>query len=86
MPTPIYFALTGRAQKNTAKSSTEAEYISLAVPTHELLWMNRLAGDLGCLISEPIIMNEDNHGVVKIIKSGTHQNRVKHLDIAYHIT
>ncbi|EPZ36514.1 hypothetical protein O9G_005616 [Rozella allomycis CSF55] len=43
-------------------------------------------GELGGLIFESIVMNEDHRGVVKIIISGTHQNRVKHLDIAYHIT
>ena len=71
-------------QKTVARSSTEAEYVSLSYATQEAVWLRRLMDDLGFGTQAPMKMYEDNNGAIELTKNAKHHNRTKHIDIAHH--
>ena len=73
-----------KKQATVAKSTTEAEYVSLSYATQEVIWMRKLLSDIGYKISEPTVVYEDNQGAMEIAKNPKFHNRTKHIDIAYH--
>ena len=73
-----------KKQKTVARSSTEAEYVSLSFATQEAVWLRRLLLSLGMGINGPTVMFEDNNGAIDLTKNAKHHNRTKHIDIAHH--
>lgn len=73
-----------RKQTCTAWSSCEAEYISLAEASRELLWIRRLLEDFHEKQPGATRVYEDNQSTIKLIKSKEFRNRTKHIDIKYH--
>lgn len=71
-----------RKQTCVAKSSTEAEYIALAVAVSELLWARQLISELGISICDAIPVYEDNQGVIHALKRWD-VKRLKHVDVKY---
>lgn len=71
-----------RKQITVALSSTEAEFVSLATTTAEVLWAKQLVTEMGIVISSPIIMYEDNQSTIKCLDSWT-TKRLKHIDVKY---
>ena len=71
-------------QKTVAKSSTEAEYVSLSYATQEAVWLRRLMESLGFGTQAPTILYEDNNGAIELTKNAKHHNRTKHIDISHH--
>ncbi|RPA77939.1 hypothetical protein BJ508DRAFT_195197, partial [Ascobolus immersus RN42] len=74
-----------RRQASTAASSTEAEWMSSALATQELLWIRHLLLEL----EEPwptTPLYNDNQGACIIARNPEHRNKLKHIDIAYNIT
>ena len=73
-----------KKQGTVAKSTIEAEYVSLSNATQELIWMRRLLSDVGYKIETPTTMYEDNQGAIEIAKNPRFHNRTKHIDIKFH--
>ena len=73
-----------RRQQTVAKSSTEAEYVSLSSATQELIWLRRLLSKLGIAFDSPTTVYEDNQGAIDISKNPKHHDRTKHIDVSHH--
>jgi hypothetical protein len=73
-----------KKQATVAKSTTEAEYVSLSHASQEAIWMRRLLCDIGCKTDQPTLLYEDNQGAIEISKNPKFHNRTKHIDITFH--
>ena len=71
------------AQKTTALSSTEAEYMALSDCSKQAIWIKTLIEELGFhLIAIPIY--GDNQGVIFIASNAVQESCTKHIDIQYY--
>ena len=77
---------SSKRQQTVAKSSTEAEYVALAMATQEVVWLRRLLSDLGIDTSAPTELREDNQGAIDLSKNPKHHGRTKHIDVSHHFT
>ena len=71
-------------QKTTALSTTEAEYMALALGCQEAKWLSQLLMELGVKDVTPVTMMEDNKGCRDLAANPAHHTRTKHIDIKYH--
>ena len=69
-----------RKQKVTARSSTEAEYRSLAQTSTELTWIRTLLTELHVSFQTPVIYC-DNQSAVSIAHNPVFHSRTKHMEI-----
>ncbi|GAA0154068.1 hypothetical protein LIER_12156 [Lithospermum erythrorhizon] len=67
------------------KSSTEAEYRSLATTACELKWRSYLFKDLQLPLSLLIPLRCDNQLAVHIVENVVFHERTKHLEIDFHL-
>lgn len=86
-----YFQLQGatiswqsKKQPVVALSSTEAEYISAATATKELLWLQSILSELGYPVQLPSVLYCDNQSCISLTKNPKFHERSKHIDIKYH--
>lgn len=77
---------SSKRQKTVARSSAEAEYVSLSMAAQEAVWLRCLLSDLGQCVPAPTIIYEDNNGAIELSKNAKNHNRTKHIDIAFHFT
>ncbi|XP_020703307.1 uncharacterized protein LOC110114695 [Dendrobium catenatum] len=75
---------TVKKHVTVAKSSTEAEYRSLSAATSEVIWLRRLAEELGIPQPSPTTIYCDNTSAIAIAKNPVFHNRTKHIEIDYH--
>lgn len=76
-----------KKQATVFRSSTEAEYRSMAATTCELLWrLSYLLKDLDVPISQPVTLFCDNKVAQQIAANPCYYQRTKHLDIDCHFT
>jgi len=68
----------------TAKSSTEAEYITLWEAGKEASWLRNLYNELGFTQTEPTIIMQDNTSTVAIAKNPMFHKCTKHIDSHFH--
>jgi hypothetical protein len=73
-----------KKQSVVAQSSTEAEYYALAEAVKESIWIKNLLSELNILVSEPIIINQDNQSTMAIATNPIQHQRVKHMDVRVH--
>ena len=73
-----------KKQATVAKSTTEAEYVALALATQEAIWLRSLLSDLGQELRSPTNIFEDNQGAIQLAKNPKFHNRTKHVDVTYH--
>lgn len=66
------------------RSSTEAEYRSLAYTTTELMWIKQLLKDLQAQISHPPLVLCDNVGAIFMSKNPVISTRSKHIALDFH--
>lgn len=78
---PVSWA--SKLQPTVAASTTEAEYISAAFATKEILWLKSLLFDFDMPLSS-IPVYCDNQAAIKIIRNPISSNRSKHIDVAFH--
>lgn len=77
-------AWSTKKQTGVARSSTEAEYRSLASTTSELCWIKSLFLELGVpLLTQPIIYC-DNVGATYLAANPVFHSRMKHIALDYH--
>jgi len=73
---------TTKKQPTVALSTTEAEYVALAMTSTELLWLKNILIDMGVSWKQPIKIYEDNQSVIHLLQRWEHK-RLKHIDIKY---
>jgi hypothetical protein len=64
-------------------STTEAEFVALALCIQELLYLRQLSGELLQTSDQPIIVFEDNQSTIKIATNAELHGRSKHIDVKY---
>ncbi|KAG8497686.1 hypothetical protein CXB51_007144 [Gossypium anomalum] len=73
-----------KKQPVVSRSSSEAEYRSLANCVSELLWVKQLLNELGLLLCRPPVIWCDNTSTVSMAANPTHHAKVKHVEIDHH--
>ena len=74
---------SSRKQKTTTLSSTEAEYVSMAECTQEVMFTMQLLRELtGVTIAG--IVYRDNVGLLFLVENKQVGQRTKHIDVRYH--
>jgi hypothetical protein len=75
-----------KRQKSIALSSTEAEYMALALGAKEAVWLRQLLEELQFPPTGPTLINVDNQSCIKLTKNPELHQQTKHIDIRYHFT
>ena len=80
-------AISWSSQKHSivALSSCEAEYIAATTATYQVVWMNRLIGELTNNEESTVKLMVDNQSAITLSKNPVHHNRTKHIDTRYHL-
>jgi hypothetical protein len=73
-----------KKQQCVALSSTEAEYVSAAMATQELLYLRTLLAELGHEQAEATTLFQDNQGAIILASDTVTTKRSKHIDIKFH--
>jgi hypothetical protein len=73
-----------KVQPTVALSSTEAEYMALAMATQEIMWLRQLLTDINLPPTSPTTIYEDNQGCIALTVGSKHHDRTKHIDTRYH--
>jgi hypothetical protein len=67
-----------------SRSSTEAEYCSLASATAELFWIQMILKDLGVFLADSPILWCDNLSTLALASNLMFHARTKHIEVDYH--
>jgi len=73
-----------KKQPVVSRSSTEAEYRSLAVTTAELYWLRMLFRELQVPLPAPPRIWCDNMGAIALASNPIYHARTKHVEVDYH--
>jgi hypothetical protein len=73
-----------RKQKTVSTSTTEAEYISLAVATNETLWLQHFIEEMGQSVQYPTPIYEDCQPAIAVATNTRNPALAKHIDVRYH--
>lgn len=77
-------AWASRKQESVSLSSTEAEYVSLALGISEEESLTMLLNEIGFKQNKPIVMFEDNQSCQKVAEGQREYKRMKHIDVKFH--
>ncbi|KAK0597079.1 hypothetical protein LWI29_021647 [Acer saccharum] len=80
--TPISWS--SKKQTTIARSSTEAEYRSVAATAAEINWVCFLLTDLGLSLSSVPVIYCDNVGATQLCSNPVFHSRMKHVAVDYH--
>jgi hypothetical protein len=80
---------TSRKQTSVATSSTESEYIAMAMCVKQAVWLGQILRDMGYSDyvgkhPETVSMKGDNQGALALVENPYLHERSKHIDIQYH--
>ena len=75
---------SSKKQNTIARSSTEAEYRSVATTAAELNWVCFLLTDLGLKVSTAPVIYCDNVGATQLCSNPIFHSRMKHVAIDFH--
>ncbi|XP_020699126.1 uncharacterized protein LOC110111549 [Dendrobium catenatum] len=73
-----------KKQTTVARSSTEAEYRSLAAEAAEVIWLRRLLEDFHTPQTTPTIIYCDNTSAIALANNPIYHARTKHIDVDCH--
>lgn len=73
-----------RKQATVSRSSTEAEYKSLADATAEIIWVQAVLQELGVSSSRTACLWCDNLGATYLTANPVFHGRTKHVEVDYH--
>ncbi|GKE79130.1 ribonuclease H-like domain-containing protein [Tanacetum coccineum] len=74
-----------KKQSTLSGSSAEAEYISMASATCEVIWLSNLLGDMGVKNLLPVVMYCDNSSALQIAGNPVFHEKSKHFEIDVHL-
>lgn len=74
---------SSQRQSVVALSTTEAEYIALALGAKEAVWLKSFLGEIG-MEQNSITVYVDNQSAIKLAHNPEYHKRTKHIDIRYH--
>lgn len=75
---------SSRKQKTTARSSTEAEYCTVASTAAELNWLQNLLHELEVTLSTTPTIYLDNIGATYLCANPVFHSKMKHIIIDFH--
>jgi hypothetical protein len=75
---------SSKKQAIVSRSSTEAEYRSMAMATAELLWLQSLLSELGITNPQSPVLWCDNLGATFLAANPIFHVRLKHIEIDFH--
>ena len=75
---------SARKQPTVSRSSTEAEYKSMANATAEMIWVEQLLGELGVKLKSRPRLWCDNLGATYLSANPVFHARAKHIEIHFH--
>ncbi|KAL0740173.1 hypothetical protein Bca4012_081686 [Brassica carinata] len=75
---------TAKKQSGVARSSTEAEYRSVANTSAEIRWICNLLTELGIALPSPPVIYCDNLGATFLCANPVFHSRMKHVALDYH--
>ena len=75
---------SARKQATVSRSSTEAEYMSMANATAEIIWIQTLLKELGVQTPAAARLWCDNIGATYLSANPVFHARTKHIEIDYH--
>lgn len=81
---PNLVSWSARKQATVSRSSTEAEYKSLANATAEIIWVQSLLHALGIRQTRPACLWCDNLGATYLSANPVFHSHTKHIEIDYH--
>lgn len=73
-----------KKQHTVSRSSTEAEYRSLAALIAEVVWVTSLFKELGVRLIEPAFIHCDSKSALQIATNPVFHERTKHIEIDCH--
>jgi hypothetical protein len=74
-----------KLQPITAQSTTEAEYIALAMATKEATYLKALLEELDYFNQSNIPIYTDNNGAIQLAKNPSFHAKSKHINVRYHL-
>jgi hypothetical protein len=75
---------SSRKQQTVSRSSTEAEYKTLANATTKVIWIQSILQELGIKQSSTPVLWCDNLGATYLMANPTFHARMKHVEVDYH--
>jgi hypothetical protein len=75
---------SSKKQPSVALSSTEAEYIAGAHAAKEIVWLQRLFGEVGLPDDGPTTLYMDDQSAIAIAKNPQFHDRTKHIEVRHH--
>jgi len=77
---------TSKTQRTTALSSSEAEYVALALCAAECKFVSMLVDEMTTGQELPFLVHEDNTGAIFMVQNTQVGTRTKHIDVKYHFS
>jgi hypothetical protein len=77
---------SSRKQPTVSGSSCEAEYVAAYAATREALWLRNVLDLIEHRQDGPTIINCDNQGAIVLTNDQSQHNKIKHIDVKYHLT
>jgi hypothetical protein len=81
---PNLISWSSKKQPTVSRSSTEAEYRSLAVTASELVWISSLLRELQFPMNQAPTLWCDNLGATFLASNPVYHARTKHIELDYH--
>uniref|UniRef100_A0A5B7B4M6 Retrovirus-related Pol polyprotein from transposon TNT 1-94 n=1 Tax=Davidia involucrata TaxID=16924 RepID=A0A5B7B4M6_DAVIN len=78
------FSWASKKQQSVAQSSAEAEYISAAMATSQVIWLRRIMEDIGETQEEGTELFCDNKSAIAMAKNPVYHSRTRHIAIKHH--